>query len=177
MKKLALHWQIIIGMVAGVLFALVLSNFSWGPTFIQDWIKPFGNIFINALKLIAVPLILASLIKGVSDLKDISKLSQMGLRTILTYVLTTVIAVSIGLGAVNLIKPGHSITEETREELIANYDGDAELKRKDAQKQKEAGPLQALEDIVPSNIVGAAGKNENMLQVIFFASFLVSALF
>ncbi|MFD2697149.1 dicarboxylate/amino acid:cation symporter [Mesonia sediminis] len=171
MKKLALHWQIIIGMVAGVLFALVLSNFSWGPTFIQDWIKPFGNIFINALKLIAVPLILASLIKGVSDLKDISKLSQMGLRTILTYVLTTVIAVSIGLGAVNLIKPGHSITEETREELIANYDGDAELKRKDAQKQKEAGPLQALEDIVPSNIVGAAGKNENMLQVIFFAIF------
>ena len=171
MKKLAVHWQIIIGMVAGVLFALVLSNFGWGPTFIQDWIKPFGNIFINALKLIAVPLILASLIKGVSDLKDISKLSQMGLRTILTYVLTTVIAVSIGLGAVNLIKPGHSITEETREELIANYDGDAELKRKDAQKQKEAGPLQALEDIVPSNIVGAAGKNENMLQVIFFAIF------
>ena len=78
MKKLALHWQILLGMAAGVIFALIMTNFSWGADFVGDWIKPFGNIFINALKLIAVPLILASLIKGISDLKDISKLSKMG---------------------------------------------------------------------------------------------------
>jgi len=78
MKKLALHWQIVIGMVAGVVFALIMTKFSWGKPLITDWVKPFGTIFINALKLIAVPLILASLIKGVSDLKDISKLSKMG---------------------------------------------------------------------------------------------------
>ena len=75
MKKLALHWQIIIGMILGVLFGLLFLNFEWGKTFVLNWIKPFGTIFINSLKLIAVPLILASLIKGISDLKDLSKLS------------------------------------------------------------------------------------------------------
>ncbi|MBC74053.1 MAG: dicarboxylate/amino acid:cation symporter, partial [Muricauda sp.] len=110
MKKLELHWQILIGMAAGVLFALLMVQFEWGPKIVSDWIKPFGNIFINSLKLIAVPLILASLIKGVSDLKDISKLSQMGGRTIGIYIITTVIAVTIGLLVVNTIKPGSSIT-------------------------------------------------------------------
>jgi len=171
MKKLALHWQILLGMAFGVIFALILTNFSWGPGFIEDWIKPFGTIFINALKLIAVPLILASLIKGVSDLKDISQLSKMGFRTIGTYIVTTVIAVSIGLGVVNLVKPGKTITEETRSELVESYGGDAEMKRQDAERQKEAGPLQALVDIVPDNIVGASSSNANMLQVIFFAIF------
>lgn len=171
MKKLALHWQILIGMAAGVVFALLMTNFSWGAEFIGDWIKPFGNIFINALKLIAVPLILASLIKGISDLKDISKLSKMGARTIITYVLTTVVAVSIGLILVNLIKPGETISEDTRSELLASYEGDASTRIADANRQKESGPLQALEDIVPSNIFNAASDNSNMLQIIFFAIF------
>ncbi|WP_295181076.1 dicarboxylate/amino acid:cation symporter [uncultured Christiangramia sp.] len=171
MKKLALHWQILLGMAAGVIFGLIMTNFSWGPEFTGDWIKPFGNIFINALKLIAVPLILASLIKGISDLKDISKLSKMGTRTIATYVITTVIAVSIGLLMVNLIAPGKAISEETRSDLIASYEGDASVRITDAQKQKDAGPLQALEELVPSNIFGAASDNGNMLQVIFFAIF------
>lgn len=105
MKKLALHWQILLGMALGVVFALIMSQFDFGKQFVSDWIKPFGNIFINALKLIAVPLILASLIKGVSDLKDISKLSQMGGRTIGIYLITTVIAVSIGLAVVNIVQP------------------------------------------------------------------------
>lgn len=171
MKKLALHWQILLGMAAGVVFALLMTNFSWGSEFISDWIKPFGNIFINALKLIAVPLILASLIKGISDLKDISKLSKMGTRTILIYIGTTLIAVTIGLMMVNLIQPGGAIAEETRNDLIASYEGDANVRIADAQRQKEAGPLQPLEDIVPGNIFAAASDNGNMLQVIFFAIF------
>ncbi|GGE42051.1 dicarboxylate/amino acid:cation symporter [Psychroflexus planctonicus] len=175
-KKLALHWQILLGMVLGVLFALALSYFEWGSKFITDWIKPFGNIFINALKLIAVPLILASLIKGVSDLKDISSLSKMGFKTILTYLVTTVIAVSIGLTVVNVFQPGKSITEETREELIESYGGDVETKKQAAQAQKDQGPLQPLEDLVPDNIFGAATDNGNMLQVIFFAIFFGIAL-
>ena len=171
MKKLALHWQIILGMVLGVVVALLLNNFSWGAQFIGNWIKPFGTIFINALKLIAVPLILASLIKGVSDLKDISSLSKMGLRTISTYIITTVIAVSIGLAVVNVVKPGSSISEDTRNELVEAYGGEAEMRKQEAAKQKEAGPLQALVDIVPDNIIGASANNKNMLQVIFFAIF------
>jgi proton glutamate symport protein len=171
MKKLALHWQIILGMVLGVVFALLMVQFEWGPKIVSDWVKPFGTIFINSLKLIAVPLILASLIKGVSDLKDISKLSKMGGRTIGMYLLTTVIAVSIGLAVVNIIKPGNSVGEATRNELIENYKGDADSKIQAAEKQREAGPLQALEDLVPSNIFNAASDNGNMLQVIFFAVF------
>ena len=171
MRKLELHWKILIGMFLGVLFAIIMVNFSWGPEFVSDFIKPFGTIFINALKLIAVPLILASLIKGISDLKDISKLSKMGGRTIGIYILTTVIAVTIGLGIVNIIKPGNSISEATRLELVENYSGDANEKIMAAAKQQESGPLQALVDLVPSNIFKAASDNGNMLQVIFFAIF------
>lgn len=171
MRKLELHWQILLGMAIGVLFALLMVNFSWGPKLVSDFIKPFGTIFINSLKLIAVPLILASLIKGISDLKDISKLSKMGGRTIGIYILTTVIAVCIGLAIVNIIKPGNSISEATRMELVESYSGDANEKINEAAKQKESGPLQALEDLVPSNIFKAASDNGNMLQVIFFAIF------
>lgn len=171
MKKLALHWQIILGMVLGVVVGLAFTQFDGGKEIIQDWVKPFGTIFINSLKLIAVPLILASLIKGVSDLKDISRLSEMGGKTIGIYLITTVIAVSIGLVLVNVIKPGDSISEETRTELVSNYSGDAQKYQQAAEEQKGAGPLQALVDLVPSNIFGAASENKNMLQVIFFAIF------
>lgn len=171
MKSIALHWKILIGMALGVIFGLILSFVDGGGAFIGDYIKPFGTIFINLLKLIAIPLILASLIKGVSDLQDISKLSQMGGRTILTYVTTTLIAVTIGLILVNTIQPGKSISVDTRQELVEAYASDADQKREAAAKQQEAGPLQALVDIVPSNIFAAATNNRNMLQIIFFALF------
>jgi len=171
MKKLALHWKILIGMVLGVLFGVLLSFIEGGDTFIGNYIKPFGTIFINLLKLIAVPLILASLIKGVSDLKDISKLSQMGGRTIVTYLITTLTAVTIGLILVNVIQPGKSISVDTRQELVEAYSSDTKAKQEAAAKQQEAGPLQALIDVVPSNIFHAASNNRNMLQVIFFALF------
>lgn len=171
MKSLALHWRILIGMFLGVVAALILGQFEWGSRLITDYVKPFGTIFINGLKLIAMPLILASLIKGVSDLKDLSRLSQMGLRTIITYVFTTLIAVSIGLLVVNAVAPGEQISEQTRNDLVEAYGGEAEKKQEQAERQIEAGPLQALVDLVPSNIVGAASNNGNMLQVIFFALF------
>ena len=171
MKKLALHWKILIGMALGVLFGVLLSFIEGGDTFIGNYIKPFGTIFINLLKLIAVPLILASLIKGVSDLKDISKLSQMGGRTIVTYLITTLTAVTIGLILVNVIQPGKSISVDTRQELVEAYSSDTKAKQEAAAKQQEAGPLQALVDVVPSNIFLAASNNRNMLQVIFFALF------
>ena len=171
MKKLALHWKILIGMALGVVFGAFLSFVPNGSEFIKDYIKPFGTIFINLLKLIAVPLILASLIKGVSDLKDISKLSQMGGRTILTYLITTLTAVTIGLILVNVIQPGKSISVETRNELVEAYSTNTQEKQAAATKQKEAGPLNALVEMVPSNIFLAASNNRNMLQVIFFALF------
>jgi Na+/H+-dicarboxylate symporter len=126
MKKLALHWKILLGMVFGVFIGLLFTYFEGGKEIIQDWIKPFGKIFINSLKLIAIPLILAALIKGVSDLKDISKLSQMGGKTIGIYIGTTIIAVTIGLILVNFVNPGQSISESTRLEMVENYSGNTE---------------------------------------------------
>ena len=171
MKKIPLHWSILLGMTFGVLVGVIFTTFESGPQMISHWVKPFGTIFINALKLIAMPLILGSLIKGVSDLKDISRLSTMGGRTIGIYIMTTVVAVMIGLIMVNTIKPGKSISEKTRQELVVTYQSDAEEKQAVAQKQKDAGPLQALVDLVPDNIFKATTENGNMLQVIFFALF------
>lgn len=170
LKNLPLHWKIILGMFLGVSFGFLMSNFDQtGKDIISDWIKPFGTIFINALKLIAIPLILASLIKGISDLKDISKLSKMGGITITTYLITTVIAVSVGLAIVNVVKPGNSISDETRIELLNAYEDDADKKREAAAETKNSGPLQPIIDIVPSNIISAATDNKNMLQIIFFS--------
>lgn len=178
MGKLALHWQIILGMFIGIAFGIfalqfegIFSGENDGKQFVIDWIKPFGTIFINALKLIAVPLIIASLIKGVSDLKDISKLSAMGGRTIGIYLLTTLFAVSIGLIAVNIIQPGGLINEDTREQLVGDYATDASGKIALAEGQKDSGPLQALVDLVPGNIFQAMSDNGSMLQVIFFVLF------
>jgi len=171
MKKLALHWKILLGMFIGVIVGILMTNFDWGMKFVQDWIKPFGKIFINVLKMIAIPLILVALIKGVSDLKDISKLSKMGGRTVGIYIITTVIAVSIGLLLVNVISPGDSISEDTRTEMVENYGGNTTKYKDEAKNQKESGPLQALEDLVPQNIFAATTNNRNMLQVIFFAIF------
>ena len=171
MKKIPLHWSILLGMILGVGVGIVFTTFEAGPKFISDWVKPFGTIFINALKLIAMPLILGSLIKGISDLKDISKLSKMGGRTIGIYLMTTIVAVIIGLIMVNTFKPGNSISESTRQELVQAYQSDAAEKQAVAQKQKDAGPLQGLVDLVPDNIFKATTENGNMLQVIFFALF------
>lgn len=169
MKKLALHWKIIIGMVLGIIFGFIMNSVS-GQQFVTDWIAPFGTIFINLLKLIAVPLILASLIKGISDLKDISKIKSMGLRTIAIYVGTTLVAIFIGLSIVNIVKPGAGMSQETIEKIKLKYENDAGVTDKltKASAQQDAGPLQALVDIFPSNIFKAMGEAK-MLQVICFA--------
>ena len=170
MKKLALHWKILIGMVLGVLFGFAMMGQSWGADFVGDWINPFGTIFVKLLKLIAIPLILASLIKGISDLKDISKFRNIGLRTIAAYITTTVIAITIGLVLVNLMQPGNGISEETIAQLTDTYANDSGVQGKitEAGIQKNSGPLQFLVDMVPDNAFNAFSDNGLMLQVIFF---------
>lgn len=164
------------GMALGVLVGYIMASFEGGSQLVKDWIKPFGTMFINSLKLIAIPLILAALIKGVSDLKDISKLSLMGGRTIGLYILTTIIAVTLGLVLVNLIKPGDSLSESTRMQLVENYTDNTAKYKDTAEQQQQFGPLKALEDIIPDNIFSATTNNRNMLQVIFFAVFFGLAL-
>ena len=174
MKSLALHWKILIGMLLGVTFGFIMLGFQGGADFIASWIKPLGTIFVKLLKLIAVPLILASLIKGISDLKDISKFASIGLKTIIIYVLTTVIAISIGLILVNTLNPGDGVSQETISKLTETYAENSGVQGKiaEASRQQAGRPLDFLVDMVPDNAFSALSNNKLMLQVIFLAIFL-----
>lgn len=174
-KKLALHWKIIIGLVLGVLFGLLSSSMGWND-FVIDWIKPVGTVFVNLLKLIAMPLVVASLIVGVSSLSDVSKLSRLGGKTIGIYLATTVIAITIGLVTVNVLQPGSYLSIQKRDELKSRYATEAASKSEKAEMVTEQGPLQPLVDMVPDNLFKALGDNTNMLQVVFFAVFFGIAL-
>ena len=169
--KLALHWKILIGMILGLLFGLLMKNLEMGNAVI-DWVKPFGTVFINLLKMIAVPLIVVSLITGLADLKDISKLSKLGGRTVGLYLFTTVTAVSIGLVLANIIKPGSYINEVSRDTLLESFTGDANAKIELATSAKNQGPLQPLVDLVPENFFQALTDNASMLKVILFTILL-----
>ena len=168
MKKLPLYGKILIGMAVGLIWGLSAQGLGL-LEFTQNWIKPFGDLFIRSLKLIAIPLIIFSLIDGVSNLSDVSRLSRIGGKTIGFYLFTTVIAVTIGLVLVNVIKPGKFMSPEKRDELREAYASDMDLRITSAHSVKEESPLQPLVDIVPDNIFGAVSNNTNMLQVIFFA--------
>jgi Na+/H+-dicarboxylate symporter len=171
MKKLELHWKILIGMGAGILFGFLMSYLSWGKDFVLDWIAPFGTIFIRLLRLIAIPLILVSLVKGVSDLKDISTFKSIGVRTISIFILTTCVSIVVGLLLVNTFKPGEGLSPETIDELTKTYasDGGITSSLYIAEHQKESGPLDFLIEMVPDNIFSAMSNNSLMLQVIFFS--------
>ena len=173
-KKLALHWKIIIGMVLGVVYGLIASKYGW-IDFTDDWIKPWGGIFVNLLKLIAVPLVFASLIKGVASLSDISKLSRIGGKTIAIYLTSTVISVTIGLLLVNTVNPGMGFDKDSIIQTESVQEG-TNKKIEAAKDVKGSGPLQFLIDVVPTNIFDAASNNRNMLQVIFFAIFFGIAM-
>lgn len=168
MTKLPLYGKILIGMALGIIWGLSATSLGLAE-FTALWIKPWGTIFINCLKLIAIPLIIFSLIDGISNLSDVSKLSRIGGRTIGLYLATTVLAVTIGLVLVNIIQPGKFLTPEKREELSNAYASDIGNRISSAHDIKDEGPLQVLVDIVPDNIFGAVSNNTNMLQVIFFA--------
>lgn len=185
MKKLALHWKILIGLLLGILWAVLSSLMKWSA-FTADWIAPFGTIFINLLKLIAIPLVLFSIIKGIADLKDITKLKRVGLKTIGLYLITTVVAITVGLLVANMIKPGERISDEQRLKnrgsyetfLSAGKESSAQTqatpnpvadKLKTAEQLKETSPLQFLVDIVPANFFASLLDVTKMLQVIFFA--------
>lgn len=166
-----LHWQIIIGLVLGLLWGLASAIIGFND-FTSDYVKPFGTIFITLLKLIAMPLVLVSLVAGVTSLNDTAKLSRMGGKTILIYMVTTVFAITIGLVTVNVLQPGKSIPEETKVELQATYQDNIGEKEQDAAEVKERGPLDFFVDIVPVNFFEAASENSNMLQIVFVAILL-----
>lgn len=172
-----LHWQIILGMILGLVYGIAAAQFQW-TGFATNWVVPFGDIFMNLLKLIAVPLVLTSLVAGVASLSDFKKLSRMGSKTIGLYIATTAVAVTIGLLVVNTLQPGAKLAEldDTQEELKADYKSKAESKEETAKIIDERGPLQPLIDMVPDNFFGSASSNSNMLQLVFVSLLIGIAL-
>lgn len=167
-KKYPVWLKILIGMFLGIVWGLVATRTNL-EGFTADWIKPWGIIFIKLLKLIAVPIIFISLVKGITSVTDITKLSRIGLKTLGLYVATTAITVVLGLVVVNVFKPGDSFSEARKAELQQTYSQSVVEKQEVAGGVTDKSPLFFFEDMVPDNIVSAAGDNSKMLQIIFFA--------
>lgn len=163
-----LHWRIIGGLLAGILFGIIAAIAGWAQ-FTADWITPFGTIFISSLKLIGVPLVLGSLVTGVASMSDIKSLSRIGARSIAIFVTTTAIAATIGLGLVNLIRPGDQVPAELQIELQETYSAEAGVSDERLTEVRERGPLAFLVNLIPENFLASASDNANMLQVIIVA--------
>ena len=175
LKKLPLWAKIFMGMGLGILWGLV-SVWTGSEEFTINWIKPWGTIFLKLLKLIAVPLIFVSLVKGISSLTDITKLSRIGYKTIVIYIITTVFATTVGLALVNILKPGDVFPDDKQEQYRQKFSGQIELRQESAQEIEKQSPLHFFEEMVPDNIFLAAGDNSRMLQIIFFAILFSIAL-
>ena len=173
--KLELHWKIIIGLVLGLFYGIFAASQGLG-NFTTAWIAPFGKIFLNLLKLIAVPLVLSSLITGVASLSDTKKLSRIGGKTITIYIATTAVAVTIGLVSVNILQPGDTVPEDMKLKLQETYEVAASGRLEAANDAKNRSFLQPIVDMVPDNVFSSASNNRNMLQVVFVAIIVGIAL-
>lgn len=176
MKSIPLHVKILLGLILGLLWGVVSVFTKLDPAFTTDYIKPLGTIFIALLKMVAMPLVLASLIVGVASMNDFQKLSRIGGRTIAIYICTTVVAISVGLLLVNLIQPGKHLPEATRDNLMNLYTENVAAKVESASTLEKQSPLQPVIDIVPENLFEALTTNTQMLQVVFFAMIFGIAL-
>jgi proton glutamate symport protein len=158
--------KILISLVLGILFA----SFQFFPAEDIISLKPIGSvIFMNCLTMTLVPLVFASILTGVTSLGDIKRLNRIGLKTMVYYIITTAIAISIGLGAANIIKPGKGISEISKQSLITQYEKNAQSKVTSAQKNKQSF-FETIQTVFPRNIMESVsfGKPQ-MLQLIFFA--------
>ena len=172
--NIPVYLQILIGMCVGIVAGIVAVNVN-GQQFVTDWVKPWGRLFIRLLQLVAVPLVFVSLVKGVIGVTDISRFSKMGLKTICLYMITTVIAILLGVTLVTIIKPGRFFDAG---QLVTMEESFSQTVNTVIEEQhKQEGPLSFLTEIVPDNIVAALSDNRKMLQIIFFAlMFGVAAL-
>ena len=173
-KRLPLWAKIIIGMALGLVWGMIATRTGLSK-FTIDWIKPWGTIFLKLLKLIAVPLIFVSLVKGISSLTDISKLSRIGVKTIVYYMASTLIATTFGLFMVNTVQHGNTFPEEKRAEYMDKWKGTIDESTILAESG-DRSPLSFVVDIVPDNIIFAMGDNSKMLQIIFFAILFAIAM-
>jgi len=160
--KLQLYTKILIGLLLGIVAGL------WIGSSIGE-LKPIGDAFIRLISLIVVPLVFASLLVGTASLNDVRKLGRIGGKTIAYYLVTTSIAITIGLTLANIIKPGTGLSSQTRAELLQNYQREAQNSLHKVTEKPRV--IETLLDIIPKNPAESLAKGR-MLQIIFFALLL-----
>ena len=164
-KNFPLYLQILLGMVVGVIVGFIALSFE-SIEFVNQWIKPWGRLFMRLLQLIAVPLVFVSIVKGIMDVMDVGRFAKIGIRTIIIYICTTVIAVLFGLSLALLVKPGNFVNKDISDQKD-KYS--MVIERVSQQKNIDNSPLDFLDQIVPSNFIASASDNSKILQIIFFA--------
>jgi len=157
LKKIKLHTKIFIGLILGVVVGLVFGEKAL-------IIEPVGTIFLRLITMIVVPLVLVSLMLGTASLGDIRKLGRIGIKTVVYFTITTMIAISIGLALANIVKPGTGLNEEVKAELYKNYESKAQVSIQSMEEKPSLKDI--LINVVPTNPVKALIEG-NMLQVIF----------
>ena len=161
MKKIQLHYQIIVAMALGTIIGFIYQNYvpNYESSYLYNIIISLGVIFIRLLKMVIVPLIFTSIIAGVSGISDRSKLGRLGTKTMLYYLLTSFIAIIIGLSITNIIQPGVNAS------IVSDSSFDSSTLK------KPGSPAEILIRMIPLNPINAASTGD-MLGIIFFAIFL-----
>jgi Na+/H+-dicarboxylate symporter len=176
-----LYTKILIGMLSGILLALIAKHVLIGPVFAdQDtlvefgtrWVEPIGKLFIRAIILTVVPLVFTSIATGIYSLGDPRELGRIGATTIAVFMTTSALAACIGTSAYLIFQPGRAISATTRDQLAAQF---AEEAKKNVAAADQAAdffsgsPLQVIVGMVPENIVLSMTSNRDLLEVIIFA--------
>lgn len=195
-SRLALHWQILIGLLIGASVGLAANRLAWrapvepgqvDPLDVDgnaihdtlDWIvlsvtDPLGSVFLRLIFMIVLPLVFSALALGAVEIGDVRQLGRLGLRTIFFTLAFSTAAVVLGIGLVNLVQPGKMLSEDRRETIVEQYDAGA---AESVARAQEAKPLKdILLDIIPENplqeavgALDASSKGNGMLAIMFFS--------
>lgn len=174
--KMSLLTKIFVGMILGIIAGLAFGGSVWtvgDAEFTLASIRPVGDLFLRLIRMVVVPLVFASLLVGTASLGDPKKLGRIGMKTVAFYLVTTALAITMGLFIANTVTPGSGLPAETTETLLAEFEtGAAEAT---ISMRQRPGTVETLLEIVPTNPVGSLAAGD-MLQIIFFALFFGVAL-
>lgn len=169
-----LHWQIMVSLGVGLVYGVAAGAQGW-TSFTENWIAPFGVIFLNLLTLIAVPLVFATLVVGIASLANLRSLSRIGARSLLLFVGTSAVAAVIALALVVGLRPGDYVPPVVRDQLSGSYEVGG-LPPAAREATDETAPLEMLVEMIPENAFAAASDNRNLLQIIVVAILVGVAL-
>lgn len=178
MRKIELHIQILIALALGLCFAMASIKLGWPSCWTIDYIKPLGTLFLNSLKMVAIPLVFGSLIVGITSIDDTTKFSRIGGKAFLLYAFSITFSSALGILVTNIMQPGRVISQATRDALLQLYASKAEQHAMLSQEMntRSAGPLQFLLDLMPHNLFQALSNNSKLLQIVIVATLLSIAL-